>query len=145
MGSGFQWGLWIATCLLVVGLAKFLDEYHIRNDLKSRVRDGLIAIFLFIDRPKIANFPGVLYTYLAAALERLGKLGSIIAICATYFAIVACFYFGRLLFGKPPESGLLTYLLTWVSSAFWAVVVLWGICTGAASFLEVVPEFCTGR
>jgi hypothetical protein len=135
MDSGFGWGLWIATCLLIVGVAKFVDEYHVRNDIKSRVRDGLIAIFLFLDRPRIANFPGVLYTYLAAGVKRLGKPASIIAVFITYFAIVACFYFGRLLFNNPPTVGFLRYSLTWVNSAFWAIVVLWGICTGTASFI----------
>jgi hypothetical protein len=135
MNPGLSWGIWIAVCLLIVGVAKFLDEYHVRNDLKSNVRSWLISLFLFLDRPQIANFPGALYARLAATFRALGKVGALVATILTYFAIVACFYFGRLLDDDPPSAGFLRYSLTWVNSIFWAIVVLWGVCTGAASFI----------
>ena len=137
MKSGIEWGLWIATCSLIVGVAKFVDEYHIRNDIKSGVRGRLIAIFLFLDRPQIVNFPSTLYSYLAATLERFGKLAAIVAVFVAYFAIVASFYVARLYLGYPPLGGFLRYALTWVNSTFWAAVILWGICTGVVSFITV--------
>ncbi|BBO85030.1 hypothetical protein DSCO28_55960 [Desulfosarcina ovata subsp. sediminis] len=39
MRTGFEWGLWIAICSIVVAAAKFIDEYHIRNEIRSKIRD----------------------------------------------------------------------------------------------------------
>ena len=137
MQSGIEWGLWIAACSLVVGVAKFVDEYHIRNDIKSTTRDLLISAFFFLDRPKIANFPKTIYGHLAALLQRFGKLAWIAAVLVAYATIVASFYVGRHYIGDSPNSGFLEYALTWVNSVFWAIVLLWGICAGAASFISV--------
>ena len=108
MGSGIEWGLWIAACTLIVSAAKFVDEYHITNSIKSRARDGLIKIFLFLDRPQIANFPAALYGYLAATLKRIGRTASIVVAFVAYFAIVASFYVG---------AGT---LVTSLQTAFWS-------------------------
>ncbi|BBO85031.1 hypothetical protein DSCO28_55970 [Desulfosarcina ovata subsp. sediminis] len=54
-----------------------------------------------------------------------------------YVAIVASFYFGRKYFGDPPSIGFLEYALTWVSSLFWAIVILWGLCVGIVSYIAV--------
>lgn len=137
MQSGIEWGLWIAACSLVVGVAKFLDEYHIRNDIKSRARDRMIVAFIFLDRPKIMNFPRSIYSHLAAAVRKLGKLAWIGVVLAAYLAVVGSFYVGRRYIGDAPAKAFLEYALTWVDSLFWAVVLLWGICAGAVSFIAV--------
>ena len=137
MRSTIEWGVWIAGLGLIVGIAKFIDEYHIRNDLRSIVKDKLVAVFLFLDRPQIVNFPDALYNYLVTTLRKFGRVASITAAFVAYFAIVATFYLGRRLFNDAPASGFLVYAATWIDSIFWAVIMLWGLGTGAASFITV--------
>jgi hypothetical protein len=137
MGPTIGWGLWIAGCALIVGVAKFVDEYHVKQEVKSTVRDALVKIFIFLDQPKITNFPAASYYYLTQKLRMLGKWGIIVAIMLTYFAMVGCFYLYRLLVRGERLPDFLTYALWWIDGPFCAIVILWGICTGAATFISV--------
>lgn len=137
MTSGIEWGLWIAICTLIVGAAKFADEYHIRKEVRSRTRDMLSSAFLYLDHPKIVNFPSRLYEYFSSALRKTGKFGLVILILIAYFAITASFYNARRYIGDSPSVGYIEYSLTWISSVYWAFVMLWGICVGAVSFIAL--------
>lgn len=137
MNSGIEWGVLIAACSLIVGLAKFLDDYHVRNDIRSKTRDGLILLFMYLEQPHISNFPQIIYGYVAAAIKRLGKFAWLGTIPIVYFTMVSAFYFARIYVGDPPSSNFLEYALTWINSIFWALLIIWGVCAGVLGFISI--------
>lgn len=59
--SAAQWALWLAIAALVAASGKFIDDYHIKSTTKSKYRDILIKLFIWIEAHKIPDFGGFLF------------------------------------------------------------------------------------
>ncbi|KQU73813.1 MULTISPECIES: hypothetical protein [unclassified Rhizobacter] len=129
---------------LLVAAAKFLDDYHIKADTKTKTRDALVRAFIFLDRPTVLNVPAVAYHFVALRLSRrFGPFGWILFWIGCYIAVVATFYLGRRVLEPNWDYPIPRYAITWIDSAYWACFMLFAVGTASASYFLVV--FLTRR
>jgi hypothetical protein len=138
MHKGIEWGLWIAAMGLLVAIAKFIDEYHISSKSKSKTREFLISVFVFIDNPVIVNIPQAIYKRIAWKIGRKhGLWGYFIFWALVYVAVVATFYVVRRTIDPAFDIGFPNYALTWVDNAFWFLFMLFAVISATISYLAV--------
>lgn len=108
MSSG-QWAFWVAAAA-GAATGKFLDDYHIRNDSKSDMRELLIRWFLWVDERSVPDLGGAVLK--GFTRRRLPLAVGIVLL--SYPAAITALYLGRQIFGPPVDQTYLTYVLTWI-------------------------------
>ena len=134
-----SWGIWIATAVLIGGVAVFLDKYHVSEDARDSTRSLLIRFFVFVDKARIPNFAHELVRFVRRLWGSWWHLGLVTFILFAYWAIVSTFYIGRDILGAKPTDSYWMYLVTWIpfdrTAPHWIAVLLWGAAIGLIALL----------
>jgi hypothetical protein len=119
-----QWALWLAIAALIAVAGKFIDDYHIKNSTRSKVRDILIRAFLWLDERTIPDLGGLVLSYFRKLLSVRSAAIAFLALALTGWATLTAFYIGRELYGPPNTEGYFSYIANWiprsVAALYWA-------------------------
>jgi hypothetical protein len=55
MSIASDWGMWLAIVALLLAVGKFLDDYHVRQETKSKIRDILIRGFFVVQAVNVPD------------------------------------------------------------------------------------------
>lgn len=113
MSAGL-WAFWLAAAALIAGAGKFLDDYHIKARTKSKIRDVLINLFVWLDKQSVPDLGGFILSYIKRLLSMRGLGMSMVAILLACWAILSTFYLGREFIGPPNIESYLFYLVNWI-------------------------------
>jgi hypothetical protein len=106
--------IWIAVSTAISATGKFLDDFHIRNETKSRLRSFLIQKFIALESIRIPD-PARETTRLIASFARSRGLLVGLAFCGiAYVSLIGVFYYGRAGNGVPYGGSFGDYLSEWV-------------------------------
>jgi hypothetical protein len=89
----YDWGFWLGAAALIVSVGRFLDEYHIRSDTKSKARDLLIRAFFYLETINLPDIGRRIARRIRAFGSRFGWIGVIglwllgVLMLATFFTI----------------------------------------------------------
>jgi hypothetical protein len=112
--------LWIAFGTAIGAAGKLLDA-HIRPEANSKLRSRLIALFVFIEKPSLTNWPEILWSRLRRVVSRIGWFRLPLLLLFLYWLVTTAFYIARRWSGNPPTVSYIKYVMTWADSPFWVV------------------------
>lgn len=109
-----QWAFWIALAALIAGAGRFLDDYHIKAETKSKMREALINWFIWLEERKIPDLGGVVFSLLRKLIS-LRKIVLIVSILLfSYWATITSIYMGRAMFGPANDRSYIDYIMNWI-------------------------------
>jgi len=112
--SPVSWGFWLALAAFVAAAGKFLDEYHIDKEARSKVRSVLVSLFLWLDARAVPDL-GLPIWRLVKRIYSANRLLSILsALVITYWSTLTALYIARTILGSANPKPYLTYLIDWI-------------------------------
>jgi hypothetical protein len=129
MSQGIDWGLWLTLCALLAAGGMFLDEYHVKDDARSRIRGKLIAMFVFLDKPYLYDFPRAFYNKISDSYKNKGWIRRMFFGIVCYLATVSLFYLAWHI-----KEKYISYIFKPITDPFTLALILWVLCVGAVSF-----------
>jgi hypothetical protein len=134
-----RWALVLALGAVVVGAGRYLDDYMISKELKSRIRDFLIMAFLFVEKPSIPEFEKPLLRALDWVWARLRLWTVPLLLVSAYWVFVTFIYLTRQIIVGPAEKPYWKYLALWpFDSPGWLLYTLWALITVLGSIAILV-------
>ncbi|GAB3936995.1 hypothetical protein [Larkinella terrae] len=130
-----NWGLYIAICALITGTGKFLDDFHINTEQKSKAREWVKKMLAYVERPKVPNFPKIALerTLLLLKSTKARLIILLFILLILPFILIYTLYLSRKYYGIPFNDGFYNYLISWfdlsdnLSAIGWAFFLIWAI------------------
>jgi hypothetical protein len=84
----YEWGFWLGAATLLSSAGKFLDEYHIRHETKSKARDILVRAFFYLETFSVPDTGRSVARRMRQLGSRFGWRGVVALPILGFFAIV---------------------------------------------------------